>query len=139
MSIHHLTELEEKLSKPGGFALRQNMLVALGATALRLRQQLAASVPRAEFESHTKALDATQAAIEVLQDWPTHPDSKALETPFSTLQVPAPSLLRHDTTPHENTDAPAAAVTATPLASPGLPSHHFFDNNPFLTPNRSFS
>jgi hypothetical protein len=137
--MHHLTELEEKLSKPGGFALQQKMLVALAATALRLRQQLAASVPRAEFESHTKALDATQAAIEVLQDWPTHPDSKALDTPFSTLPVHAPSLLRHDTKPHEDTDPPPTAATATSFVSPGLPSSHFFHNNPFFTPNRSFS
>lgn len=110
----HLTELEEKLSKPGGFALQKQMLAALAETALRLRLQLAASVPRAEFESYKKTLDATQAAIEVLQNWPTHPDSKVLDTFFSILPTHAPSLLHHHLDAHEDTD-PAL----TPLIPPG--------------------
>ena len=135
--MKHLTELEEKLSKPDGLVLQRQMLAALSATALRLRQQLAASVARAEFESHTKALDAMQAAIEVLQDWPMPPDNKALNTPFHALAVHAPSLLRRDTAPNGNTEVPGSAKA--PFTSPDLPPKHFFNNHSFPIPNRSSS
>ena len=91
--MQHLTELEEKLSKPGGLAVQQQLLAALTETALRLRHKLAASVPRAEFELYEKALYATQAAVEVLQSWPVALQDKALEEPLSPFSVQVPALL----------------------------------------------
>lgn len=138
--MQHLTELEEKLSQPGGLALQKHMLAALEATALRLRQQLAASVPRAEFEVHKKALDAAQAAIEVLQGWPTNDESRLLETPLSPLPAHAPGLQRQYPGPESSEDAQAPAVGApASFISPDRTSSLSFLNIPFVNLTRSFS
>lgn len=116
-----LTELEEKLSQPGGFALQQHMLAGLAATASRLRQQVAASVPRAEFELYQKTIDAVQAAIEVLQSWPVRADNTVQDS-LSLLRLPAGS--------QQNRDPSTADVSV----SPGR-----LYTNPSPNPTRNFS
>lgn len=65
-----LTELEQRLSAPDGEAVRQALLAQLSELHARLRQQLAASVPRADYENLAAQAQAAQAAREVLQAWP---------------------------------------------------------------------
>jgi hypothetical protein len=65
-----LTELEEKLARPDGSALRDQLVLQLAETELRLRRQLAASLPRAEFAQAAALAEASKAAQEVLSQWP---------------------------------------------------------------------
>lgn len=79
-----LTELEERLARPGGAALRAELLAQLEALESRLRRQLQASVPRSDFANYEAAAQAAHAAIEVLREWPV-----AAEAP-PPLQFPSP-------------------------------------------------
>jgi hypothetical protein len=66
----HLTELEERLAAASGSALRDEMVQQLAGTELRLRRQMAASLPRAEFAVASALADAALAAQEILEQWP---------------------------------------------------------------------
>ena len=78
-----LTELEERLAAPGGQQVQEALLQRLDALAWRLRQELAASVPRADYPNHAAAIDAVQAAREVLAAWPVSTGTtEASTSPF---------------------------------------------------------
>ena len=65
-----MTELEERLAATGGAALRDELVAALAAMELRLRRQMAASLPREDFALAAALAAAAQASQEVLAAWP---------------------------------------------------------------------
>ena len=85
----HLTELEERLAAPDGSVLRDQLVQQLAGTELRLRRQMAASLPRAEFAVASALADAALAAQEVLEQWPGLAPARS-----AVLQSPPPVLRR---------------------------------------------
>lgn len=81
----HMTELESKLAQPDAEELRRRLIQQLAGTELRLRRQLAASLPRHQFADCAAAADAAQAAQEVLQAWPV------AQPAIPGLQFPSPT------------------------------------------------
>lgn len=62
-----MTELEQRLAAPGGEAERQALLAQLTQLQWRLRQKLAASVPRAAYQDLEALALAVEAAHSVLE------------------------------------------------------------------------
>jgi hypothetical protein len=69
MEPMHMTELEERLAAAGGAALRDELLTRLDSLEWRLRERLAASLPRAEYGRTAESAEAVRAARDVLRDW----------------------------------------------------------------------
>lgn len=68
-----MTELEQRLAAPGGEAQRQALLEQLRQLQWRLRQKLAASVPRADYQDLAALALAVEAAHGVLETCPANP------------------------------------------------------------------
>ncbi|MEI2417088.1 hypothetical protein V8Z80_13010 [Orrella sp. JC864] len=65
-----LTDLQERLAGPQGPAERTVLLERLQALETRLRQRMAAGLPRAEYPDWAAAADAAAAAREFLSGYP---------------------------------------------------------------------
>lgn len=65
-----LTELESRLAAPGGELVRGQCLKSLAEHEAQLRRAIAARLPREKFALASALLDATQAAQEVLHQFP---------------------------------------------------------------------
>ena len=70
MDTPALTELEQRLAAPGGEDLRDELQARLAGLEERLRSQLAASVPRADYALTAACADAARAAYETVRNWP---------------------------------------------------------------------
>jgi hypothetical protein len=62
-----VTDLEVRLSEPGGAALRQRLIARMDALADALARSLRAGVPRDTYAVQDAALQAVQAASKVLR------------------------------------------------------------------------
>ncbi len=65
----YVTELEARLAQPDGDELRRSLEMQLAEMAVRLRAQIASSVPRGEYADWEAAADAVGAAQMVLKTW----------------------------------------------------------------------
>ena len=65
-----LSALEARLAAPGGGAARQDCLLHLARIEQRLRERITAGLPRAAYADCQAAIDALDAAAEVLRAWP---------------------------------------------------------------------
>jgi hypothetical protein len=80
-----LTDLETRLSAPGGAGLRDALAARAAGLEHTLRARMAGGLPRADFPHWQAVADAAGAAREVLAAWPANdadPDPRD----------PAPSL-----------------------------------------------
>lgn len=72
-SMPVMTELEARLAAPDGEETRRALLAHLADLHWQLRQQLAASVPRADYRDLAAIAQAVEAARDVLLCHPTAP------------------------------------------------------------------
>lgn len=68
-----MTELEARLAAPDGDETRRALLAHLADVHWQLRQQLSASVPRADYQDLAAVAQAVEAAREVLASHPAAP------------------------------------------------------------------
>ncbi len=88
----HMTDLEARLAQADGAAVRDGLLQRLEQLERRLRQQLAASVPRNDYARVAAAAEAAQAAQAVLRDWPVGTDApRPTPSPAAGLQFLSPT------------------------------------------------
>ena len=81
----HLTELEEQLAQTDGAQVQLALLNRLDALAWRLRLRLQSGVARAEFPALESAMEAVQAAQQVLTDWPVPAHTSLDNSPFQEI------------------------------------------------------
>lgn len=77
-----LTSLEARLAAPGGAALRDELTARLQALEQRLRERIAAGLPREDFPAWQAVAEAAQAARQALAAWQVE-TSAAPVTPSS--------------------------------------------------------
>jgi hypothetical protein len=82
-----MTELEQLLAAPGGQAVRDDRMARLVELEQRLRRQLAASVPRADFKALAACAEAAGVAQELLRIWPVGAPQQAAG-PVEKQQTP---------------------------------------------------
>lgn len=90
----HLTELESRLSQPGGVAVQAECLKHLRELELRIHEQLLRGVPPSMFELYDQTLAGVKAALVVLEASPVNTDpvlqfAANPEQALTRLPVPA--------------------------------------------------
>ncbi|MFJ1301985.1 hypothetical protein ACILG0_18625 [Pseudomonadota bacterium AL_CKDN230030165-1A_HGKHYDSX7] len=90
MSSHTaLTDLESRLAAPDGAVQRDAMVARTQGLARRLRAELDAGLPRADFAAYSAVAAAADAATAVLVDYPLPQDrgadARAPAQPFSSF------------------------------------------------------
>lgn len=67
-----LTDLEQKLSAPGGGALRDDLLTQTDRLEQQLRTRIAQGLPRDEFMAWQAVFEAVRVAHDILSGWPVN-------------------------------------------------------------------
>jgi len=85
-----LTDLEQRLSAPGGAAVRDELLASTRQLEQRLRERIAQGLSRDEFPIWQAAADAARAAHEVLATW-SMADASAPAAAAALFSLSSPS------------------------------------------------
>lgn len=96
MTAPALTDLETRLAAPGGAALRGELAARLQALEQRLRERVAAGLPREDFPLWQSTAEAAAAARETLAAWPVETGAAA---PVTSSNAPPPAGLSPLPTP----------------------------------------
>lgn len=84
----HLTDLEARLAQADGEQTQTALMARLAETEWRVRNQMAASVPRDQYALYATVADALARAKEVLTTWPVNDQAVV----HSSTGLPVPAL-----------------------------------------------